>query len=175
MLSGLAKLLFTSTAIAPVGLTYAWVALMEGQWELASYIFWGCVFLFGVLLKLLEYAQKNLEQSDFSVTTIEAADRENIAFLLLYILPLFTAHMNTCNWHVWPPALIIFAIVISTGHDYHFNPLLGLMGWHFYQVCTEEGVTYVLITQKELRTAKKCLRVVQLTEYIVIDIEGSGK
>ncbi|RWT04598.1 hypothetical protein [Aeromonas caviae] len=53
---------------------------------------------------------------------------------------------------------------------YHFNPLLGLMGWHFYKVSTPEGVTYVLVTKKELRRAQEGLTVVQLTEYIVLDI-----
>ena len=71
--------------------------------------------------------------------------------------------------------MIVFVLVVSTGYGYHFNPLLGLLGWHFYKVGTEEGVTYVLITKKELRSAKQCLTVGQLTEYIVIDIEeGRG-
>jgi hypothetical protein len=36
MLSRFAKLLLTSTAIAPVLLTYAWVALMAGEARLAT-------------------------------------------------------------------------------------------------------------------------------------------
>ena len=33
---------------------------------------------------------------------------------------------------------------------------------------------HVLITKKELRSAKQCLTVGQLTEYIVIDIDEGG-
>jgi hypothetical protein len=44
------------------------------------------------------------------------------------------------------------------------------MGWHFYKVGTPEGVTYVLITRKQLRSATGTIEVGQLTEYIVIDV-----
>ena len=46
------------------------------------------------------------------------------------------------------------------------------MKWHFYKVGTPKGVTYVLITKKELRHASQLLTVAQLTEYIVIDLGG---
>jgi hypothetical protein len=109
---------------------------------------------------------------NFATTTVEAADRENIAFLLLYLLPLFTTDFATLNWDVWIPAVLIFGAVVATGYSYHFNPLLGLMGWHFYKVGTREGVTYVLITKKQLRDAPGALEVGQLTEYIVMDVGG---
>ncbi|MGO4843118.1 hypothetical protein AB4144_63685, partial [Rhizobiaceae sp. 2RAB30] len=62
----------------------------------------------------------------FKPISIEAADRENMGFLILYLLPLFTAQFNALNWDVWLPATLIFAAVVATGYSYHFNPLLGL-------------------------------------------------
>ena len=73
---------------------------------------------------------------------------------------------------IYPHFLLIFTVVTSTGYSYHFNPLLGVMKWHFYKVGTPKGVTYVLITKKELRHASQLLTVAQLTEYIVIDLGG---
>jgi len=93
-----------------------------------------------------------------------------MGFLLIYLLPLFTAEFTTLNWQIWAPAIAIFAAVVATGYSYHFNPLLGLLGWHFYRVGTEQGVTFVLITRKHLRNAQETLKVGQLTEYIVIDL-----
>jgi len=171
MLSSLARLLLTSTAIAPVLLTYGWVAYQSAQ-PLIAYIMWGvCLVLIMLCRFLLRYAQHNLERVKFSAVSIEAADGEIIGFLLLYLLPLFTTDFNTLNWHLWVPALVIFAAVVGTGYTYHFNPLLGLMGWHFYKVHTEEGVAYVLITKRQLRKAADLISVGQLTEYIVIEIE----
>lgn len=171
MLSRLAKLMLTSTSLAPIALVYAWVVYSDSKVELALYLIGIAIALVALMIALLAYCQKHLERSKFRVTSIEAADREYITFILLYLSPLFTAQLGDLNWNVLVPTMIVFVLVISTGYGYHFNPLLGLLGWHFYKVSTEEGVTYVLITKKELRSAKQCLTVGQLTEYIVIDIE----
>jgi len=172
MLNRLAKLLLTSTAIAPVLLSYAWVAYRACAYHQALVLFVTCAVLVGICLGMLQYCKKHLERVPFSMTTAEAADRENIGFLLLYLLPLFTSSYSALNWQVWIPAIAIFAAVVGTGYSYHFNPLLGLMGWHFYKVGTKEGVTYVLITKKHLRNANATIEVGQLTEYIVLDLGG---
>jgi hypothetical protein len=170
VLSSFAKLLLTSTAIAPVLFTYAYVAYNshahQQAWILAAL---GCVLL-SLCLFMLSYSKKHLERIEFSTTTAEVADRENIGFLLLYLLPLFTSSFASLNWKLWAPAIVVFAAVVATGYSYHFNPLLGLMGWHFYKVGTKEGITYVLITKKQLRNATATIEVGQLTEYIVIDL-----
>jgi len=170
MLNWLAKLLLTSTAIAPVLITYAWVAYQASEALQAAILLVACMTLIVICILVLRYARKHLERANFSATTVEAADRENMGFLLLYLLPLFTAQFDSLNWQVWVPAIAIFAAVVATGYSYHFNPLLGLMGWHFYKVGTEEGVTYVLITKKQLRRATGAIKVGQLTEYIVLDV-----
>jgi len=170
MLNWLAKLLLTSTSLAPILLVYSWVLYSENNFCGAIWLVICAVALVLLMLSLLSYSKKHLERSTFKVTSIEAADREYITFILLYLSPLFTAEFGDLNWNILVPTIIIFIVVISTGYGYHFNPLLGLLGWHFYKVTTEEGVTYVLITRKELRTAKKCLTIGELTEYIVIEL-----
>lgn len=172
MLSRLARLMLTATAIAPVLLTYAWVALQSGNSRMAVGLGFGCVALIIICWLLLRYARRNLERMSFKPVKIEAADRENIAFLILYLLPLFTAQFKDSQWNIWIPVVLVFSAVVSTGYSYHFNPLLGLMGWHFYKAETEEGVTYVLITKRQLRKAKETVEIGQLTEYIVLDLGG---
>jgi len=172
MLSKAARLMLTSTAVAPVLLTYAWVAFQADETHLAVLLLSACALLVAVCLGLLWYAKRNLERMKFSATSVEAADRENMGFLLLYLLPLFTADITALNWQVWIPAIIVFGAVVATGYSYHFNPLLGLIGWHFYKVGTTEGVTYVLITKRQLRNATEAIEVGQLTEYIVLDVRG---
>ena len=170
MLNWLARLLLTSTAIAPVLVTYAWMAYREGECVQAIVLLVICATLALICLGMLAYSKKHLERTDFKANSVEAADRENSAFLLLYLLPLFTAEFTTLNWQLWAPAILTFGIVVATGYSYHFNPLLGLMGWHFYKVGTDEGVTYILITKRHLRKATETIKIGQLTEYIVLDI-----
>jgi hypothetical protein len=166
--------MLTSTALAPVALVYAWVLYSDGDWEVALVLVTSAIALLALMVLLLKFCDKHLERSQFKVTSIEAADREHITFILLYLSPLFTSEFGALNWNVLVPTLLVFVLVISTGYGYHFNPLLGLLGWHFYKVSTAEGVSYVLITKKELRSAKQCLTVGQLTEYVVIDLPKAG-
>lgn len=172
MQSWLARLLLTSTALAPVGMTYAWVAAFQGNPRLGGMIFAISLLLVLICLLVLAQAKKNLPASNFKASSIEAADHENTAFLLLYVMPLFTQKLDTLEWQFWAPTLAIFALITATGYNYHFNPLLSLMGWHFYKVQSTEGVTYILITKKQLRTAANEIRVGQLTEYMLLDLEG---
>src|SRR5690606_14991943 len=141
------------SAIAPVALVYAWVAAVEGHYSSAIYISIVCFLLLLACIGLFSAARRNLERQTFKPITIEAADRENMAFLVLYLSPLLAAPFGCVNWNVWVPTILIFALITATGYTYHFNPLIGLMGWHFYRVSTQEGVTYVLVTRKHLQTA----------------------
>lgn len=172
MLNSTAKLMLTSTAIAPVLITYAWVAFQSDDIRSMLLLLAGCLLLVFICLVLLKFAQKHLEKVKFSVVSVEAADRENMGFLLLYLLPLFTSQFDSLNWQIWIPTIFIFGAVVATGYSYHFNPLLGLMGWHFYKVGTSEGVTYILITKKQLRNTIDTIEVGQLTEYIVMETEA---
>jgi len=171
MLSALARIMLTASAIAPVCFTYTWVAITQGESGVAFVALGAGIIAVFMCLAVLGYAQTNLEVMPFKPETIEAADSENMAFMLLYLLPLFTDKINTLNWSLWLPTLAVFAVITATGYGYHFNPLLGLMRWHFYKVSSAEGVTYILITKKHLRTAASTLSVGQLTEYIIIDLE----
>lgn len=172
MLNTFARITLTATAIAPVSLTYAWVAYYQGQTHVAVLAIVIAVLLTIVCVLLLAYVRAHTEALPFKVATVEPADGENLGFMLLYLLPLFTDEIAALNWELWFPLLIVFGFVIGTGYGYHFNPLLSLLRWHFYKVTSLEGVTYVLITKKHLRSTTGSLRVGQLTEYILLDLDG---
>jgi hypothetical protein len=170
MLSILARLMLTASAIAPIALTYSWVAYTQSEKAVA---FIALIVGLGALvacLTVMGVARKHLERLPFKPQSIEAADREHVGFMLLYLLPLFTDKVNTLNWSLWIPTILVFAVITATGYSYHFNPLLGIMGWHFYKVSSAEGVTYVLLTKRQLRSAAEPLFVGQLTEYVLLDL-----
>lgn len=171
MLGRVAKILLVTSAIAPIALVYAWVAFSEKYYYHATGLVSLCVVLVLICLYLLRYAIKNLERFSFTPASVEAADRENVAFMLLYLSPLFTSQFGSINLNLWIPTIGIFALMTATGYNYHFNPLLGLLGWHFYKVSSAEGVTYVLVTKKQLRKASQIRNVGQLTDYILLDLE----
>jgi hypothetical protein len=172
VLNTVARLLLTGTALAPVGFTYAWVAYLQNEPKVALSFALGSIVLVFLCVILITQSKKQLAASEFKAASIEAADHENTAFLLLYVMPLFTSQFNTLDWEFWVPTFAIFAVITATGYSYHFNPLLGLLGWHFYKVESTEGVVFILITKKHLRTAATSINVGQLTEYILLDLES---
>lgn len=170
MLSTVARLFLTASAVAPVGVSYAWVAWTQGQHKItliaaavALVALVACVFI-------LWFARRNLEVINFKAQAIEPADSENLGFMLLYVLPLFTDRIEALNWAAWVPIILMFSLVVGTGYGYHFNPLLSILRWHFYKITSDDGVTYVLITKRHIRTAKEALQVGQLTDYILLDL-----
>lgn len=171
MLGRFAKLLLVLTSIAPIAIVYAWVAFVGGKLQLAISLVAACLALLILCGWLIRYTMRNIERFPFKPTEIEAADRENVAFLLLYLSPLFTSELSNINYAVVAPTIIIFALLTATGNSYHFNPLLGLAGWHFYKVKSAEGVVYVLITRKQLINTTAISEAGQLTDYILLDVE----
>ena len=174
MFGWLAKTFLVMSAIAPVGLVYAWVSFNAGKVLLALILIIGCLLLVTICIWLFGQSKRQLERFPFKPVSVEAADRENIAFMLLYLSPLFTNQVGDLNMTLIVPTLAVFALLTATGYNYHFNPLLGLANWHFYKVSSAEGVTYVLITKKQLRNTNQISEVGQLTEYILIDLEDTN-
>lgn len=168
MFSQLARLALTVTALAPVFLTYGW-AVWSANPTLGVCLMLAAIGLGALCALLLLEAQRSLESVPVQITAAEAADRENIAFLLLYISPLFADTPSDLNWAIWLPVLIVFGITIATGYNYHFSPVLGFLGWHSYKVTSADGITHVLLTKRQLRNTVGKLDVRQLTEYVIIE------
>ena len=170
MLGFVARLLFTTTAIAPVALVYAyalWVDHKHGPAEFVCAISIGLVIL---ALLFLAGVFNRLSKSTVKLTSAETADQENVAFLLLYVSPLFTANIEQLNFSIVVPVVILFTAVVMSGNNYHFNPLLNLFGWHFYKVGTPDSVTRVLVTRRSIRNVVGDVTVVQLSDYVIMEV-----
>lgn len=169
MLNWLAKILLTATAVAPVLLVFAIHYLSQQNHAVSLVLVGAVIVLVALLWILLRSCDRTIERMQLSIVSIESADREYVTFVLLYLSPLFFTDMGNVNWLIMVPSLALFFVLIATGYGYHFNPLMGLLGYHFYKVGTDEGVKYVLVTKKKLRSAKKVFTVGLLTDYIVLD------
>src|SRR3546814_20141319 len=134
MFGRMAKMLLVLSAVAPVGLVYAWVAFNEGNRSVALWLIGGCIFLVFCCVYLFNKAHSVLERFPFQMSSVEAADRETIAFMLLYLSPLFTAKFGQLNMTLLLPTLRIFTLLNAPGYKYPFNLLLRLHGWLFYKI-----------------------------------------
>ena len=168
MFRGYAKAVLTACSIAPVALVYAWLYAVKCSWfeaAIATLTAGSALLLAWLLLRDI----KETEELEIQITSIETSDNENIAFLVLYLFPLLSSELSTPNLMTIIPILLVFSVVVATSNSYHFNPLLGFMGWHFYKVGTPEGVTYVLISKRTLKDTEPRLDVREMTNYMLMD------
>jgi len=104
---------------------------------------------------------------------VKPADKEILAFLLAYLLPLFSKEAMNFSGDVVVAVYVLLVIGLAVYHSnsYTFNPLLSLLfRYHFYEVEGASGMTYLLVTSKTLLSPENELTVVRLYDYIYLDV-----
>lgn len=166
-----AKLSLVATSIAPVLLTLWFVDFSRG-WDWKDG--WGYLALALVLTficwGLLQLVRTRLEILKLEIVSVKTADNEMIGFVLAYLLPL----VNRSSTNVDPWVLIfvlgLLFVVVLTSNSYHFNPLIGFLGYHFYDVTLSGGVSYVLISRRNIRDCKSISSVGHFSEYMIMEV-----
>jgi len=173
LLNKLAKASLVATSFAPVLITYAFVLWLGEKpwWKIFTIIFISIILMFLCFL-VLSFAKSKLEIIDFPINSIKTADGEVIGFLLAYLIPFATLTSESVNGKVLLFIFSLFILLIWSTNSYHINPLLTIMGYHFYEVTTTNNITFLLITKRDLRNTASVKKVVQLTEYMVFDAKG---
>lgn len=184
MLNRFAKLALVSTALAPICLTI-WFVEISNAWQntlsfsenLADHWQAGSGYLLAALvlsslcfgLIWLSASHQGLERLPVKIKSVKTVDKEIVGFLLVYLLPLINQGQSTISLPVLVFVAVIFFFIVYNSHAYHFNPLLGFFGYHFFEVTIEGDITYVLITRQNITDCKAVSQVVQLTEYMLLD------
>lgn len=176
------KLFLVLTSLAPVMLTY-WFVEQSNSYNIEQTFIENCianykvgnfyiistvvlVFVFWIILYL---SKNSLEKLPIVIEEIKSADNESISFILVYLLPLASKIENSINIPVLIFISFLFFIVVFTSNSYHFNPLLNFIGYHFYEVKVEGGVTYVLLTRESINNSKNIKSVSLISEYTILE------
>jgi len=174
MYSRFAKGLFAATSLSPVIAAFAIKGLSDGKTasEASLLIVIACVLPILCWL-LIVFARKHLEQHELTITKVKSTDKEVLAYLVAYLLPLLAK--DTIDYRDSPgvTAFVFGIIFLAVLHSnaFHFNPILGLFGYHFYEVEADDGMTYLLITSNTIKKQKMSSHVVQLADYIFLEVE----
>lgn len=170
MLGKILKVLLALTAVAPlsVSLTYVFAA-REHNIQLALVAGFSCILLGAIALWVMEFASKKLEHLPVTIKKAKSADKEVIGFFLAYALPLVFKGSDVPDLGSWLLASVILLFVLWSTHAMQANPVLGLFGFHFYEVETADGITYLLISKRRINTVQSIKHVVQLSEYGVLE------
>lgn len=170
MLNWFGRYIFAATAVAPIALAYSWAAFLQSRYMVAVALLVAAPLLVLLCHLQITNAIKTFERATITPKAAESTDRESVALIVLYLIPLFTYKFTDLQWNVIIPCMALLAAIFSTGYNFYFSPLLGLLKWHSYKITDQAGITYVIITKRELRSALKQFEVVQLTEYLLLDV-----
>jgi hypothetical protein len=119
---------------------------------------------------LLHYAAGNAQTHKLRVEQFEDNDKEVLAFLLAYLLPLISVKdtVGEIHWMTGSYVLVIILLVFTHARAFHFNPVMGLLGYHFYSLKSSDGMSLLLISRSELKRSGKELNTVSLAPNIYL-------
>lgn len=176
------KLFLVLTSLAPVMLTYWFVeqsnkynyanSFLENSIEnyrVGSFYIISTIILVLLFWFILYLSKNKLEKLPVIIEEIKSADNESISFILVYLLPLASKIENSVNIPVLIFISVLFFIIVFTSNSYHFNPLLNFIGYHFYEVKVQGGVTYVLLTRDSINNSKNIKSVSLISEYTILE------
>lgn len=177
MLNTFAKILLVATSLSPLlgAVAVNQISLGEPAIRWAPWIIVALLLVF-LCWALLRYAAQNVQQHTFEIKEFERNDKEVMAFLIAYLLPfLSTEKMGFAgDWLTGAYVLGIIFLVITHAGAFHFNPVMGLLGYHFYVVKNADGVSTLLISKAELRRPGKIVKTVQLANNIYLHAGDLG-
>lgn len=176
MLGRLLRVLLALTAIAPlsVSLTYIY-AVKDQNYQFAAIAVCFCVLFGAGSMWIIEKAQERLERLPVSIKKAKSADKEVIGFFVAYALPLVFRGQSSPDLGAWIVAGLMLLFVLWSTHSLQVNPVLGMFGFHFYEVETADGITYLLITRRKISNVLNIGHVVQLSEYGILEAASNKK
>ena len=170
------KLLFAVTSLAPITGAYAINQFIDGQNLVGVGLIVAGISLMILCWALLIFAARNQQTEPLHVQEVELADKEILPFLIVYLLPVISRDFFDFLANPLPCFFVLFTLLfcIYNSNSFHFNPLLAMAGYHFYEVKTESGIPYTLITRKTIRNKNYTTSVKELSTYVYLDTGKSA-
>lgn len=177
MLNGFAKFLLAATSMSPILGAVAVSQFSQGK----GWLYWLPWLVVALSLALicwgvLFYAAKYAQGEDITVKEFQRNDKEVLAFLIAYLLPFISSKNMAFNgeWLTGAYILIMIFLVITHAGAFHFNPVMGFLGYHFYAIRNENNIPCLLISRRELDEVGIDLTTARLASGIYLDKGNSN-
>ena len=180
MPSRLVRFLFTLTSLAPMCLVYAalftfdkdpFFALTQNRIKAGACLA-TMAALVGVCLWVLWFYAKKVKQRSLQIYSLRAADSPAIGFVAAYLLPVAFERTFIVQWEILAVVLIVLAWLVYVSDTYLVNPLLRLFGYRFYEVTTEDQITYILVSNREIVNTDEPIDVRVGSNFMFLRVKG---
>lgn len=117
---------------------------------------------------ILQWIKKEAEVIKFKAKKVESTDYFLIVFIASYLSPIA---INMATPRIELLILIIIAIFITSWiiTNIPSHPLLYIIKYKFYKVESDDGMVYMLITKKEIKTPKDILSIKKISNNMLME------
>ena len=130
------------------------------------------IFIFIILLLacylFMKAARVKLTINNIGVKSIKSADLNMNSLLLSYFLPCIELFKKDTIFILGWFIVLIILIVINRGTHF-YNPILKLFGYRYYEVTTNNGIVYTMISKRKIVNTNEVKRYSQLTDYVILN------
>ena len=188
-MNGFVKFFLALTASSPVLLivginqfeickpwtSWTWTPWIWRSWTWTPWIWWVIAApILAVLCKgLLICATKWIQKDTIEIVEFERKDQEMLTFLFIYLLPFIRSGRSTfaSEWITSICLLVIICGAVAHANALHFNPVMGVFGYHFYAIKDSHGVSNLLISKEDLRRHGEEVQTVNLVSNVYLQTE----
>jgi hypothetical protein len=171
------KALLTATALAPtlivMAVDYFAHKGLQTWWCFGTQLMLIVIALVTIALFVMAFVRRHGEKMPFSMTKAKNSDKEVLAFLVAYLLPILIEHKILFkDFGITTLAiLLLLSIAVYHANAFDFNPLLGMFGFHFYEIEGDGSFPCLLISRRSLKKPAGEITVVQLFDYTFLLVE----
>lgn len=165
------RFVLTACSVAPVCLTLAFMAYISAHYDaLLVYILVAlCSPVMAIII--VNYAIKESAETHINIDTIAPANKEVTNYFLTYLFPLFGGSDVFMDWRISLFFYLSLFFYIHFSESYYFNPLLSMLGYHFYEVGDKNGMTLLLVSKEVMLNANGVnVKVIRLSDYTYIAV-----
>lgn len=148
-LSRLAQAALASTALAPVLLVWAAASYQLRLTEALAAVAIS-ILLVGICVGILTAAKRELQEEPVGIKKATRMDKEALAFLVTYALPLIARSEDQTNFVALAVFVVVVGLVLVQLQILHVNPLLGILGFHFYEIERADGDSALVVSRSRL-------------------------
>ena len=174
MLNVFAKCILVATSLSPaLGAVAVSQIACDEPWSVWVWWFVGALVLVSVCWGMLEYAKRKIQTHPLHIHEFERRDQEVLTFLFIYLLPFIRVADPTSIVSEWLVSVYVLAIIIvalTYAEAFHFNPVMRSLGYRFYSVRNQQGVSNLLISKEELRRPGSQVKTVLIGTNIYLHI-----
>ena len=174
MANQIQKLIYNLSALSPLLLVISVTWYLEKKSWIVPIICCSIAIVLAVcMLVLFFYGKKNLPAIEIRTSKISPNDGWIFIYIISYIVPLVPVFVDSQSILVigiiaGVVSTVLFACII----DAIPNPILFLIGYHFFKVEAENGVSeYVVVSKRKFRNKHGLTTVKRVFDYLLVDTE----